>query len=400
MRIGQGSTQLELGIPAAQLVKVHRQPPAPALADVGAAIRDVLEHPHNFPPLRRALTPDDHVAILVDEGLPGPARFLTPLLEHLASAHVTPDAVTLLCTDTASHHAWLDQLPEAFHEVKVEDHDPHNRKKLSYLATTKQGRRVYLNRTAVDADLLVVLSRRHYDPLHGYGGAEGALYPALSDAETQQATLAKLSMAAPGKTAWPMRQEAAEIAWLLGAPFFVQIIEGAGDEVAHVVAGLIDSSAEGRKLLDACWHIEVSELAEVAIARVSGDPARQTFAGLACAWASASRAVKPDGKIILLTDAQPELGRGAQLLRQADTPDEALQLIKEKQPADRAAAFQWASAAGRANLYLFSRLPTDVTEELFAVPLEHPRQVQRLVGSRSCLVLEDADRTMVEVSGD
>ena len=38
-------------------------------------------------------------------------------------------------------------------------HDPADRKKLSYLATTRQGRRIYLNRSAVDADQLIVLSR-------------------------------------------------------------------------------------------------------------------------------------------------------------------------------------------------------------------------------------------------
>ena len=87
--------------------------------------------------------------------------------------------VTLLCEPSASQQPWLTDLPDAFEEVRLEVHDPKDRKKLAYLATTRKGRRLYLNRTAVDADQLVVLGRRTYDPLLGYSGAAGALYPAL-----------------------------------------------------------------------------------------------------------------------------------------------------------------------------------------------------------------------------
>ena len=53
--------------------------PAP-LADPTAAVRAALDAPLHYPPLRRALTPDDHVAVLVDEDLPHLARLLVPLL--------------------------------------------------------------------------------------------------------------------------------------------------------------------------------------------------------------------------------------------------------------------------------------------------------------------------------
>ena len=68
--------------------------------------------------------------------------------------------------------------------MTAETHDPTDRKKLAYLATTKAGRRVYLNRTLVEADFVVVLTGRGYDPLTGYAGAEAAIFPALADEET------------------------------------------------------------------------------------------------------------------------------------------------------------------------------------------------------------------------
>src|SRR5207244_2286977 len=131
------------------------------------------------------------------------------------------------------------------------------------------------------------------------------------------------------------------------------------------------SSGEGRRLVDAQWRVEVDQLADVVIAQVGGEPQLQTFDALARALACASRVVKPDGRIVLVSSANPELGEGGALLRQADTPDEGLTLLQECRSLDRAAAFQWSQAARQAKLYLLSHLPADVAEELFTTPLEN-----------------------------
>src|SRR5271155_2023744 len=109
---------MELDVPDAQLFAVHRQPPVPALTDVAAAVRDALETPLGFPPLRRALTPDDHITVVVDESLADVPRLLTPLLEYLAEARITPYAITLLC-QPADAHPWVDRLPAAFRPLHV-----------------------------------------------------------------------------------------------------------------------------------------------------------------------------------------------------------------------------------------------------------------------------------------
>ena len=116
--------------------------------------------------------------------------------------------------------------------------------------------------------------------------------------------------------------------------------------------------------------------------------------------ASAARVVKPQGRIVLLSRAAPALGEGAEILRQAEDPEEALQLLRQHTPPDMAAAFQWASAAGRATLYLLSNLPGEAAEELFTTPLERAGQVERLLRTGgSCLVLPDADKTLAIVPG-
>jgi nickel-dependent lactate racemase len=397
--IAYGNDRLELEVPEQALVGVQRPALAPDLDDPASAVRQALEEPLGFPALRRALTPDDHVTLVVDEQLPHLPELLTAILEHVARAGVRPEAITLLCLPPSTGQPWVEELPEGFQEVRVEVHDPADRRHLSYLATTKHGRRIYLNRSAVDADQLVVLTRRGYDALLGYSGAAGALFPALSDEATRQESRQRLSMAAPGETAWPLRREADEVAWLLGAPFLVQVIEGAGSALAHVLGGLAETDEEGCRLLDARWRVEVDRPADVVIAGVSGEPGRHSFAELARAAACACRVVKAGGRIVLLSASEPALGEAVAVLRQAEDAGQALQAVhRQDRAADQEAAFQWASAIEQAHVYLLSHLSSDITEELFATPLEHAGQVQRLLGAGlSCVFLPDAHKGLAVV---
>jgi nickel-dependent lactate racemase len=387
-----------LRIPDAKLVRVERQPVTPGLSDPADAVRQTLDSPWHYPPLRRALTPDDRVVVVVDDRLPHVESLVTPVLEHVLSAHVAPSAIALLMLAAGSRD-WTSRLASQYRDIAIEVHDPQDRRHLAYLATTRRGRRIYLNRTAVEADQVVILSRDRYDPLLGYWGPAGQLYPGLGDEATRQELSARFSNAAPGPTPWPSSQESEEVAWLLGAPFMVHVINGSGDEIAHVVAGDAATAAEARRLLDIRWRVSVERAAETVVAIVGGDPVRQDFSDLASALGGAARVVRPGGKIILLSRAQPSLGRGAEILCQADTPQTGLALLRRESPPDASAAFQWATAVEKASVYLLGNLSEETTEDLFATPLQHARQVQRLLDADgSCLLIEDADKTMAALA--
>jgi nickel-dependent lactate racemase len=390
-----GREQLDVELPAATLIPTRHQPRAEPLADPAAAVRAALENPIGFPSLRRALTPEDHVVIVVDEHLPRLPELLTPILAHLVEAGIEPAAITLLCPQSDSKQHWLQELPEEFREVRCERHVATDRKRLSYLATTKSGHRLYFNRTAVDADQIIVLSGRGYDPILGYSGAEGSLFPALGDEASLEEDNGRISLSAPPEASSPARQEATEACWLLGAPFFVQVIAGAGDEIVHVLGGLAETSAEGRRLLDARWREKAEDLAQTVVATISGDPTRQEFSDLAAAAANAARVVQPDGRIILLSSVASASGPAINWLRQAETPDEGLALLGKHKPLDRIAAIQWAHAASRARIYLLSQMPPEIVEELFATPVDSADQIARLLQiPGTYLILEDAHRSM------
>ncbi len=393
--IDLGNQRLALEVASNKRI-ASRAAPA-ALPSPAAAVRAALESPHAFPPLRRALTSDDQVALVIDEPLPHLADLLVPLLDHVTSADVAPAAITLVCPP-GSRSEWVDDLPEEFEEVRVEAHNPADRRRLAYLATMAGGKRLYLNRTVVEADQVVVLTGRRYDSLLGHGGGEGALYPALADEATREEMIGRLNLAVPGEGPWPVRQEAIEATWLLGLPFFVQAIPGVGDGIAQIVAGAAEASREGQRRLDACWRQSVDRLADVVVVSLGGCPARHTFADLAAAVHCASRVVQPDGRIVLLTGASPTMGPGTDLLRAHDDPHAARLAIQRAPRAGMAPALQWAHSAERARLYVMSGLPADTVEELFATPLADAAQVQRLLDAGGdCLFLEDAHKMVAVV---
>ena len=388
-----GHERLEVEVAPERLVR-ERPAAAPALADPVAAVRTALEEPFRFPPLHQALTPDDHLAIVVDEHLPGLGHLLVPVLEEIRKAGVALECVTLVCPPTTSRQPWLEDLPDELSDVRLEVHDPADRKRLAFLATTPAGKRVYLNRTVVEADQVIVVSGRRYDTLLGYGGAEGLIYPALADAETLAEMNGRLHLTAPGGEPWPVKQQALETAWMLGAPFFVQLIQAAGDGMAAVIAGVREASAEAERQLDGFWR-QTTPPARLVVASLSGDPDRQTFADLAAAASCAARVVETDGIVVLLSRVGGRPGAGGDMLRGADEPEAALRLLRKHQTVDMSPALQWADATRRARFYLMSDLGDETAEALFATPLSAASQVQRLLDAApTCLFLDDAHKAL------
>jgi nickel-dependent lactate racemase len=398
--VNYGRSQVELEVDASRLVG-NAGPAEPGLGDAAAAVRAALEAPFQFPPLRRALTPDDHLTIAVDERLPGLAQLLIPILEHVTRAGVASEAVTILVPPSTTGQPWVDELPDEFQEVRVEIHDPNNRKRLSYLATTRAGRRLYLNQRVVDADQLIVLSSRTFDPVLGRGGTEGAIFPAFSDTQTRTEIGGRGHVALTGAHAWPAVTEATEAAWLLGAPFFVQIIPGRGDTVADVVAGSVDACAEGWRQFENRWLQRVRSPADIVVASVSGDPARHTFDDLAAAAASAASVVLSGGRIVILSEVSAAPGPEFELLRTADDAAEVASRLGQTPEIEYLGVARWAAAAGHARVTLLSKLDPELVEELSATPLESAAQSQRLLDAGgSCLFLPDAHKTVTILADD
>src|SRR5689334_2338363 len=91
-----GTQPWAMTVPPDKAVELRREPFAAPAASPRNLIRDALEHPFGFEPLRRALTPDDRITVVLDPTLPHVGMLLEEVFAHLRTAGVEPGAVTVL----------------------------------------------------------------------------------------------------------------------------------------------------------------------------------------------------------------------------------------------------------------------------------------------------------------
>ena len=397
-----GTTLWPLRLPAGKLVPLSRAAdPTPTGQSPRELASSALESVRGLDaPLHRAVTPEDRVAVVLDEKLPAVAELLGAVVGHLVSAGVAPESVTAVLPPGSTGSTWLDDLPDQYADIRLETHDLEDPAKIAYLATTrKTNQRIYLNRTLVEADFVVALTGRRYDPTFGFAGAEAAIYPGLANPEAVAETVGAFSTKPPGTKPAPARGAADEVATLLGSPVFVQVIEGFGDSIREVVATLAANSTDGAARQDDYWRATVPAQADLVVATISGDPGRVTFLDLARAAAVGSRVVTPGGRVAVVCDAAPALQEGAELIRQVDDPENARPVLKKRKPDDWPAAALWLRALRETNLFLASRYGPEVVEELFATPLASAAELQRLADAAGRVaVIPDAHKSVVDLA--
>lgn len=375
------------------------------ICDVTGKVLEALESPVDFPPLRQALTADDRLAIVISENYRPLPDLLAPLLEYIQQTGVQLERITLVCPPRlpgVTPPPWHEELPSQYAAIQVEEHDPKNRARLCYLAGTRAGRRLYLNRTLVEADQIIIVSPASYDPVLGYGGGFGDLFPALADEETRYTFARRAMEEPPGEKANPALREAEEVGWLLGVPFWLAAIPGHGDGIREIIAGpLATIFARVRASLDASHRYNFPWRAEVVVTSISGDPRWHSFEDLTRALAAASRLVQHGGKIIALADVNPQsLGPAARQLEQFDDAVALLSHARREKLADVQSIWHLAVAARRARLFLYGSFPEDLVEHMHATALSSLEEIQRLLEhAESCIFLPDGHRANAAVLG-
>lgn len=378
-------------------------PPSPNLA---GRLREALAAPLDFPPFEQLCIPGDRVVLVLDRHTPQAAALIAgmwPILEHRGVQAGDWQILQPIALDGATLPDPRSELPPAIRGVvRWSIHDPTDEKQQAYLATTGRGDRVYLNRDVTDADVVLSVGTIAYDSVLGIRGTSSVFYPGLSTIEAiSRARGVGHSELGPNDER-PLRQSMDEIAWLLGTQFTVQVIPGAGSSAALVLAGAVDSVLrEGKRLLDDLWRVRLAERAETVVVAIDTDCAGHGWDQLGAALGTARNLVAKGGRVVVLSELAAEPGDGINFIRQSRSPRNALQPIRKQAPLDMIPATQLAAAADWSRIYLLSKLPGDLVDELFLSPLENEREAARLVsGAGPCVFLGGAQHTFGEIAAD
>lgn len=362
---------------------LHHAAPLAAI-DPPGAVRRAMEQPLEFPELHRAFVADDHVAVVVDPDTPCADFIVAELWRSLSRAGVAPENVTLIQPATwrvPPQHDPRGLIPvDCRQRISLQRHDPTDHGSCAYLASTASGERVYLARALTEADVVLTIGPAEYDPVLGVRGTVSSLYPGLSDLDALRKSQGQGHEELGPSEARPMRQMVDEIGWLLGLQLSVAVVPAGGSGAHEILIGQTETVLrQARKSLAANWLVKSVERAELVLVTVTEDAAGHGWDQVAAAIDVARRLVERNGRIVVLTELRESPGPGLEILRSVREPREALRLIQQAHPPDLIAAYRIASAADWANVALFSRLPPDLVDDLFLVPLESPEEVQRLL---------------------
>ena len=248
--------RLDFELPEDHVVASWVGPPGLEPSRGVEALRGALERPLDYPPLRRIVVPGDRLVIAFDQTI-APARgFLEAITQTLDEAGVGPDNITVVAPRDGA--GLEDALPPG---VTLVVHDPDDRGELAYLATTKQGRRIYLNRHLTDADVVVPVARLGYDPVVGYRGPWSLLFPELSDRATIKAIRSQSSRETannPRSRALPKLDESFEVSWLLGSQFHVGLVPASTGFIEAVAGRETTVRDSGLEALDRHWQFQAA----------------------------------------------------------------------------------------------------------------------------------------------
>ncbi|APW60432.1 lactate racemase domain-containing protein [Paludisphaera borealis] len=389
--VSYGNESLDFELPAESVVGCWNGPDGMEPEAAEAALRAAIEQPRGYPPLRQVVVPGDHVAIAIDSGLRRTGTLVKVLREVLNESGVEPDSINVVALSAPVEGAEAEKGGPT-----VEIHDPSDRDRLSYLATTAEGRRVYLNRTLTDADVVLPVGLLRYDPLVGRHGPWSLIFPGLSDQETGESYRRGMRDDSQDQAfPQPHIDEALEASWLLGSQMQIGVVPGVRGP-AEFVAGLMETVRDqGADAVDRLWSFQPEARAELVVAGIGRPGVATTIDDLAAGLATASRLVRHGGKIVALCQVREALGPALQrLIASGDSISSSGVLSGHESDRDSVAGRRLAKVLGWADVYLLSGLDHETVEDLSMIPVERIEDVRRLAArAASCTFVSQAEWT-------
>ncbi len=352
-----------------------------ALDDVKAAIQRAYSSPVEFPSLDQIAVPGDRLVFAVEPVIPNMITVVSETLAWFAERGTSPANMSVVVAGGDVHA--VENLQVALHrqldtEVVVELHNPDQEDHLAYLAANTDANPIYMNRTLVDADVVVPItccrSSTALDRLGAYG-----IFPLLSDRATRGLFYRLTSLDDPTAhdklTDW-----ADQAASWAGFLVEIQVIPAGRGQVGEIHAGLTEPlELLCRQRMDDAWRTETRP-AELTVALLDGGSAQQNWLGIARALYAATRSTCGHGSIVICTDANASVGPAFAKVRKSQGAAGALTKSLENATSDDAIAAALVNAiTDDKHIYLVSKMRPDVVESLGLGVLRSASELDRLI---------------------
>lgn len=353
-------------------------PPVPDLAE---AIDVAFCRPIGFTRLDQAIVSGDVVALAVDPATPSLVPVISEIAQWLVEHGTQPENLRIVL---AADGGAVEQLSQGLSRrglkaALLECHDPDNSQQISYVAADEQAQPIYINRTLVDADVVLPVSCIRSSQAVDYLGAFG-IFPWFSNRETLGRLLnyARLTDSEHRRINQSQTQQAA---WWLGLLMGIQVLPTAEDRVAGVLCGLLEEvQTSGQQMLSQSQsQSDQSDFDhELVIAVIDGQ--HQDWSHAARALHYAKQLCAQGGAIVLCTDIDQSIGPALSRLSQIQHNPLSIEMqLAGDWTHDSLAAGVILDACRDHHVYLVSRHRPDTVESLGMGVLSDASQLTSLV---------------------
>lgn len=365
-------------------------------ADLVSELQRALVDPIDFPSLDQAVVPGDQMVFAVDPHVPQLPEVVLETLAWFADRGTSPGNMRVVIAGNApgTAHGLDTLLGERFGQgVAVELHDPDDMDKISYVAANENSDPIYLNRSLVDADVVIPISVARspgsLDNLGSFG-----MFPLLSNRETLNEFYSLPNLDIPtardNLIAW-CDQAARWTGFMAG----IDVLPASGQQIASLFAGSTASlyEASQRGMQDA-W-CPVATQSELTIALVDGDPSQQTWLAIARALYAANQFTTDAGAIVLCTESSDRAGKSLRRLRDSQHSREVLaEKLSKDRSSDAAVAALIHQATASKHIYLVSKHRRETIESIGLGVLANESELCHLIQQfDSCTVLGSAQHS-------
>lgn len=343
-----------------------------------------LENPIGAPKIEDVVVPGKKIAIVTsDITRPCPTwKILPPLLKKLYASGVQKEDITLVfALGSHRHHtpAEMEHLAgtQAYAEIKCVDSDPDD---CIHMGVTKAGTPVDITRTVAEADIRICLGNIEYHYFAGYSGGAKAIMPGVSTRAAIQCNHRMMvrEEAHAGKLEGnPIREDIEEAAAICGIDYIVNVVLDEHKNIIKAVAGDVTKAhREGCAFLDQLYLKKLEKKADIVLVSQGGAPKDLNLYQTQKALDNAKHAVRDGGVIILIGSCKEGLGERVfgEWIMEAKTSHDLVERVQTNFQLGGHKAAAIAMVLERAEVYLVSEMPDELTEKCFLKPYHSAQQ--------------------------
>lgn len=364
---------------------------AAVIEDWTGAVNAALSSPLDFPALDQALVPGDQLVLAVDPATPALVDVVAATVQWFCERGTTEANMRIVL---AGDGQWSsEELAELIRQrcglsIVVERHNLDDPERLAYVAANEASDPIYLNRSLVDADVVIPITAARSRGSVDYFGPFG-IFPLLSNRETR-GKFHSLPSLEDSQSHAQLRGWADQAAWWVGVLVGIQVIPAGDDRASEILAGQLDAlEAAAQSAMARQWSEAVSD-SPLVVAVIDSPPQAQSWLSVARALATAQRHVAPRGSIVLVTQLSQAVGGGLGRLRDPhQSPESIAKKLAQDASDDALAAAVLLQATNNYHVYLISSLRSDTVEGLGMGAIADAAQLSRLMDQfPSCIILE------------